>query len=56
MLLLVAVSVFVACSINVNRTLVQTIEKPYIRSKPFPLHTCPEIYLRGKIRWHFGHI
>jgi len=86
MLLLVAVSVAVACSFNplkaelnpichlltllgahlifhvsrirfnINRTLAQTIEKPSMRSKPFPLHACPEIYLRGKIRWHFGHI
>jgi hypothetical protein len=56
MLLQVAVSLLPACSINVNMTLAQTIEKHL-----FSLNTLRDVhflnfYVRGKIHYPSGHI
>jgi ABC-type arginine/histidine transport system permease subunit len=56
MLLLVAVSVVVACSINVNMTLAQTTENHLFGINHSPDVFVMNVYFRGKIRYPFGHI
>jgi len=56
MLLLVAVSVGVACSVNVNMTLAQTIENYLLCLNHSSDVLDLNFYVRGKIRWPFGQI
>ena len=56
MLLLVAVSVVVACSINVNMTLAQTIENHLFCLNHSRYVLVLNVYVRGKIRYPFGHV
>jgi hypothetical protein len=53
---LVAVKLGVACSINVNITLAQTIENRLLDRNTFRDVLVQNFYVRGKIRYPFGHI